>query len=150
MPNLQPLIDNLPMILVSLGFLLWGAAKALTAYANRDNTLDAWDTRAAMLGNVSARYAQAIEWLVSSGYCKWSGAQKLEQLNKMVSEFEKLVDQGEYVKAIASLSGFYQSAMSKINKVRDTALGGVSGGASAGEESETDPLATTPASEDSK
>ncbi|MBF0501496.1 MAG: hypothetical protein HQM09_15255 [Candidatus Riflebacteria bacterium] len=144
--NFQPIIDQLPMILVALGFLFWAVSKAMDTYAQKNPAIDKWDARAATMHTISARYAQAIEWLVSSGFCKWTGAQKLEELTKRVREFEALWDKGSYIEAISGLSGFYQSALSKIQAAKGIALGELNGGASNGEAPETDPLANTPAS----
>lgn len=120
--NLQPLIDNLPMILASLALLLWALSRVLEAYAKKNPVLDEWDRRAEILHRVSAQYAQALEWLVQAGAQKWSGAEKLAELNKRVREFEADWTAGNYLEALSKATGFYQAAMSKLEKAQGTTL----------------------------
>ncbi len=120
--TLQPVIDNLPMVLVSFGFVLWAAARLLDAYAKKDPAVNEWDSRAAMLHTISDKYSQAIEWLVVAGAQKWTGAEKLEELNRRVKAFEEKYSQGKYLEAIAEASGFFQSAKAKIEKMAGAAL----------------------------
>jgi DNA repair ATPase RecN len=120
--NFQPVIDNMPWILAALGLLLWGLARMIEAYARRDPAINEWDKRAETLHKVSQQYAQAIDWLVQVGAAKWSGAQKLDELSKRVKEFEADWGAGRYIEALSKLSGFYQSAMSKLEKAQAVAL----------------------------
>ena len=154
---IQTFIDNLPTYALSLGFfalaigfVLWAAAKLVTAYAQKDPAVNEWDTRAAKLRWASDTYSQAVEWLVATGAKKWTGAEKLAEVEERVKEFEILIDKGEYVKAIAAISGYWRSAASKLEAAKKTALGESNGAGSNGVEVETDPLANTPASEESK
>lgn len=120
--NLQPLIDNLPMILASLALLLWAASRVLEVYAKKNPAIDEWDKRAEVLHRVSAQYAQALEWLVQAGAQKWTGAEKLAELNKRVKEFEADWAAGNYLEALSKATGFYQSAMSKVEKIQGSVL----------------------------
>lgn len=148
--NLETIVFYILAVLVAVGFVLWAAAKLVTAYAQKDPVVNEWDARAEKLRWASASYAQAVEWLVAAGAKQWTGAQKLAEVEARVKEFEALIDKGEYVKAIVGLSGFYRSALSKVEAAKKTALGELNGGVSTGEEAEeTDPLANTPASEES-
>lgn len=116
--NFQPLIDNLPMILVSIAFLLWAAARFVEAKAKSNPSQDGWDTWAPRLSMASKMYSQAIEWMVQAGAEKWTGAEKLAQLNTRLKGFEEQIEQGNYREALANLTGFYQAAAAKIEKVQ--------------------------------
>ena len=120
--NFQPVIDNLPMTLAALGALLWGASRFVEAMARRNPATDEWDRRAEILHRVSAQYAEALDWLVVAGAKKWSGAEKLAELNARVKGFEAQWVQGNYVEALANLSGFYQDAKAKVEKVAGATL----------------------------
>ena len=155
---LNTFMENLPTYAVSLGFFLlaigaviWASAKLVKAYADKDPKVNEWDTRAKQLQEFSDRYAQIVEWLVAAGAKKWTGAEKLAEVEKRIKEVEGLLERGEYLKAVAAVSGEWQSALSKVEAAKKTALGESNGKASTGEEAEeTDPLANTPASEDCK
>lgn len=120
--NLQPLIDNLPLELASLALLFWAMARFAEAKAKANPATDVWDTWAPRMTWVSKMYSQAIEWLVQSGAAKWTGAEKLAQLNAQVKGFEEQWDQGNYREALANLTGFYQAAKSKVEKVAAATL----------------------------
>lgn len=119
---LQDVLNSLPWILASLGLVLWGMARVIEAWAKRDPAINEWDRRAETLHKVSQQYAQAIDWLVQVGAAKWSGAQKLDELNKRVKEFESDWSAGRYIEALSKLSGFYQAAMSKVEKAQAVTL----------------------------
>lgn len=120
--NFQPVIDNLPWILASLGLILWGAARMIEAWAKRNPAIDEWDRRADLLHRVSSQYAEALDWLVVAGAKKYSGAEKLAELNARVKGFETQWEQGNYIEALANLSGFYQDAKAKVEKVAGITL----------------------------
>ena len=133
--NFQPIIDQAPMILVSLGAVLWGLSKLVSAWAARDPAINEWDERAKALQAVSARYAEAIEWMTKSGFVRWTGKEKLAKLTHLVQEFESAIDKGDPVSAVAGLAGFCQDAFSKLQKAK------------ANEEAEKEPLANAVAVE---
>lgn len=120
--NLQPMIDNLPMILAALGFVLWAWAQLTAAKAKANPAKDAWDDRADRAAWASRMYSQAIDWLVEAGAQKWSGAQKLSELNARVKGFEEQWLAGNYIEALTNLSGFYQDAKAKVEKVAKVSL----------------------------
>ena len=120
--NFQPLIDNAPWTLASVGLVIWSLARLIEAKAKANPAQDAWDDWAPRASWASQRYSQAIEWLVQSGHEKWSGAEKLEQLNARVKGFEEQWAAGNYLEAITNLSGFYQAAKSKVEKAAAVTL----------------------------
>ena len=113
--NLQPLIDNLPMILAALGLLLWAAARLVEAKAKANPAMDAWDKWAPRLQWASQLYSQALDWLVDSGTIKLNGKEKLAELNRLLKEFQTQVDSGDYKGAIAAVVGYYVDAKGKAN-----------------------------------
>jgi thiaminase len=111
--NLQPLIDNLPMILAAFGLLLWAAARFTEARAKANPAHDRWDDWAPKITWASQMYSQAIDWLCSAGVLKLTGEQKLKKLNELVKAFQKAIETGEYQSAINSVVGFYVDAKGK-------------------------------------
>ena len=115
--NLQPLIDNLPMILAALGLLLWAAARLVEAKAKANPTVDAWDKWAPRLQWASQLYSQALDWLVDSGSIKLNGKEKLAELNRLLKEFQTQIDNGDYKGAIAAVVGYYVDAKGKAGTI---------------------------------
>lgn len=120
--NIQPIIDNIPAILVSIGFCLWAWARLTEAKAKANPAIDEWDSRADRAAWASRQYAQAIDWLVAVGAERWSGAEKLAQLTARVKGFEEQWTAGNYLEALANVTGFYQAAKSKVEKVAGVTL----------------------------
>ena len=114
--NFQPLIDNLPMILVGIGLLLWGWARLTEAKAKSNPENDWWDKQAPRAVWANQMYSQAIDWLCDAGIVKWGGQEKLKQLKAKVAEFEKQVESGDYLAAVAEVVGFVQDAKSKAGR----------------------------------
>ena len=112
--NLDNLVSQLPMILASLALFLWALARVIEAKAKANPAQDAWDTWAPRAQWVSQRYSEAIEWMVASGVTKWTGAEKLAELNRRVREFEQLWEAGKHIEALTTLTGFCVSAKAKI------------------------------------
>lgn len=111
--NLQPLIDNLPMILAALGLLLWAAARFTEAKAKANPAIDRWDELAPKLQWASRLYSQAIDWLCDSGKLKFKGQAKLDELNRLTKAFEEAWLTGNYRDAINAVIGFYTDAKAK-------------------------------------
>lgn len=111
--NFQPIIDNLPMLIAALGFLLWAAARLVESKAKSDPAVDKWDLWAPRIKWASDHYSEAIDWLVSSGVLKLKGAEKLAELNRLVAAFEAAIVSGDYLKAINSVVGFWVDAKNK-------------------------------------
>lgn len=114
--NYQPLIDNLPYILLGVGLVLWALARLAEAKAKANPDHDRWDDAAPKLIWASKMYSQALDWLVESGHIKWSGKEKLAQLRVKVAEFEKQVTAGNYLEAVSEVIGFVQDAQGKAKK----------------------------------
>ena len=115
--NYQPLIDNLPMILVALGFLLWATARFFEARAKANPEIDKWDEWAPKIQWASSMYGQALDWLCDANVLKLKGKEKLKELRRLVDEFEKAIESGNYKDAISAVWGYYIDAKAKLNKV---------------------------------
>ena len=111
--NLQPLIDNIHLIIAAFGLLLWAASQLVSKKAAADPKQDKWDELAPKLQWASHLYSQAIDWLCDSGHLKFKGQDKLNELNRLTKAFEDAWLTGNYRDAINAVIGFYVDAKAK-------------------------------------
>ena len=123
--NLQPIIDNLPMIIAAFGLLLWAAARLTEAKAKANPQVDKWDDLAPKLQWASHMYSQAIDWLCDSGKLKFKGQEKLAELNRLTKAFEDAWFNGNYRDAINAVIGFYTDAKAKALLANPTSQPGL-------------------------
>lgn len=121
--NFQPIIDNLPLVFMALGFLLWGAARFVESKAKSNPAHDKWDDAAPWLTWASDRYSEAIDWLCEAKAISFKGKEKLVLLNKLTNDFQKNILAGNYVDAIASVTGYWRDARNKLLKVIPAQVG---------------------------
>ena len=113
--SIQPLIDNLHYIIMSMGFLLWALSSFVSARAKSDPTVNKWDEWAGKLTWASGLYSQAIDWLANSNNLDLGpGQSKLMKLNELVKSFEGKIAAGRYLEAINDVVGFWTAAKSKL------------------------------------
>lgn len=114
--NFQPIVDNLPFVLIAFGFVLWAGARFVESKAKSNPAHDKWDDAAPWLTWASDRYSEAIDWLVDAKAIQFKGKEKLELLNKLVAGFQKNILAGNYVDAISAVVGYWRDARNKILK----------------------------------
>lgn len=118
MEIVQSLVDKLPLILMSLGFVLWALSRVIEAKAKSDPTMDKWDMWSEKLTWASRLYSQAIDWLSDTNNLQLGpGQTKLSELNRLVKIFEEKVAAGRYLEAINDVVGFWTSAKSKLPSI---------------------------------
>jgi len=115
--NFQPIVDNLPFVLIAFGFVLWAAARFVESKAKSNPAHDKYDDIAPWITWASDRYSEAIDWLVDAKAINFKGKDKLELLNRLVQDFQKNIAAGNYVDAISAVVGYWRDARNKILKV---------------------------------
>lgn len=112
---LKAFVDQLPLILVGLGFVVWALARFVEAKAKANPEKDGWDEAAPKLTWAAKLISQAIDWLADTNNLKLGPNQtKLSELNRLVTEFEKKVSEGKYVEAVSEVMGYWTAAKNKV------------------------------------
>jgi len=115
--NLQPLIDNLPMILVGISLVLAALAYLFSVKAKANPEIDFWDKWLPTINSLNQLYSKGIDMLCDSKHLNFKGKDKLVELNRLMKEAKVLIEQGKYLEAISAAWGYYTDAEGKLNKV---------------------------------
>lgn len=114
--NFQPIIDNIHLILPGIALIIFAFTQLAAYKAKKNPDIDWWDSAADRSKWVLEQYQWGLEQLVKVGSGKWSGAEKLAESTARAKRFEDLWSQGKIVEAMAEVTGFRQSVMSKLEK----------------------------------
>lgn len=116
MPNFQPFIDNIHLILPGVAMVMFAFYLFASAMGKRNPEPDWWDKQAERSKWVLEQYQWGLDQLVRLGAGKWTGAEKLAESVARTKRFEDLWAQGKYIEALSEVTGFRQSVMSKLEK----------------------------------
>lgn len=115
--NLQPLIDNLPMILVGIALVLAAVAYLFKVKAEATPEIDFWDKWLPTINNINRLYSKGLDMLCESKHVTFKGKEKLVEVNRLMKEAKALIQQGKWIEAISAAWGYYTDAEGKLNKV---------------------------------
>jgi hypothetical protein len=119
--NIQPLIDNIHLVIPGLALLVWAWAQLVASKAAKPGE-DWWDNQVARSQWALSVTQQSIDWLCKAGAGKWSGADKLTESVRRVAEFERLWAAGKKLEALAGIMGFRQDAIDKLERAGGSSL----------------------------
>lgn len=120
--NFQPLIDNLPFILVALGFALWAAAQLVNRRAKNDPAETWEDGWAETLMTLSELGAKGIDLLAQVLKARGdnrlaTGQQKAQELQVKVAKWEALWKAGKRREAVVDAFGWYVDLQGKVERL---------------------------------
>jgi hypothetical protein len=118
--NLQPIIDNLHLIIPGIGLLVWAWAQLVASKAKAPE-VNWWDNQVARSQWALSVTQQAIDWMCKAGAGKWKGAEKLTESVARVARFEDLWSKGKKLEAMAEIMGFRQDAIDKLERAGGSA-----------------------------
>lgn len=122
MEQLNKIIDNLPQILLSLGFVLWALARVVEARAKADPKTTWEDEWAPWLSATARLWAQGVdmlaEWKAKNGDASLqTGEAKLKALQEKVGQWEFMWKNGKRKDAITDAFAWYVDLQGKTERL---------------------------------